>query len=234
MARTGSAILALALMVLAPVHAPAQDLHDRTGRGPTGSVTHPFVPAPPPTQPRIPGFAPAPPMSQPNVQGFSVPPHRPTPDRERRDRNRFLAPTVIYVAPPEVPYGAPAYDGNAAFFYAPAPAYDAPVTYGAPVTPGVESMPSVIEYPTGRYELRGDGISTPHTWVWIPNPPPAPPIEPPVTPALPPPPSGRTVSAPARHSTIYRWTDEQGVVHFTDNSETVPPEYRSQAKQPPS
>jgi hypothetical protein len=35
--------------------------------------------------------------------------------------------------------------------------------------------PSVVHYPHGRYELRGDGVATAYTWVWIPNPPPPPP-----------------------------------------------------------
>src|SRR5262245_59025954 len=35
--------------------------------------------------------------------------------------------------------------------------------------------------PRGRYELRGDGVTTPYVWAWIPNPPPPPP------PAAPPP-----------------------------------------------
>jgi hypothetical protein len=71
-------------------------------------------------------------------------------------------------------------------------------------------MPRVVEHPTGRYELRGDGITTPYTWVWIPNPPPAPP----------PPSSGpeRPVSdvLPTRQTQAYRWVDEQGVVHWSD------------------
>jgi hypothetical protein len=29
-------------------------------------------------------------------------------------------------------------------------------------------------------------------------------------------------SAPTRSSRLYRWTDEQGVVHVTDNREAVP------------
>lgn len=40
-------------------------------------------------------------------------------------------------------------------------------------------MPMVIEYPHGRYELRGDGTTTPYQWVCIPNPPPPPAASPP-------------------------------------------------------
>src|SRR2546427_5342754 len=37
--------------------------------------------------------------------------------------------------------------------------------------PAPPPMPSVVEYPHGRYELRGDGVTAPYAWVWIPNPP---------------------------------------------------------------
>lgn len=50
----------------------------------------------------------------------------------------------------------------------------------------VPATPTAVIYPTGRYELRGDGITTPYQWVWIPNPPPPPP--PPAVPPPPPPP----------------------------------------------
>jgi hypothetical protein len=91
----------------------------------------------------------------------------------------------------------------------------------------------MIEYPAGRYELRGDGVATPYLWVWVPNPPPAPPTGPPATasavrPAPPPPPSG-----PPESSEVYRYTDEQGVVNWTDRWDAIPQQYRSQAKRLP-
>jgi hypothetical protein len=76
-------------------------------------------------------------------------------------------------------------------------------------------MPDIIEYQNGRYELRGDGINTPYKWVWIPNPPPGPPAD-----AAPPP-------GPARRTTLYRWTDKDGAVHWTDRLDAVPEAYRS-------
>ena len=131
--------------------------------------------------------------------------------------------------------------------YASPPAYDAPGAYGSPAaiynvnTPAVEiynnappagygppaggavsvppAAPSVIEYATGRYELRGDGMTAPYMWVWIPNPPPGPPGSPA---------SGEPSS---RHGQVYRWTDDQGVMHMTDRWEAVPEQYRGQAKQ---
>ena len=34
---------------------------------------------------------------------------------------------------------------------------------------------ATVQYPHGRYELRGDGVNTAYQWVWIPNAPPPPP-----------------------------------------------------------
>jgi hypothetical protein len=69
----------------------------------------------------------------------------------------------VYYAPP--PYYAPPY-------------YPAPVYYSQPTVvvqpPAPKPAPAVVRYPHGRYELRGDGVSTAYQWVWIPNPPPPP------------------------------------------------------------
>jgi hypothetical protein len=87
-------------------------------------------------------------------------------------------------------------------------------------------MPRIVEFPNGRYELRGDGVSSPYTWVWVPNPPMAPPEAPPAPPAAEPAPA-RQPSRPT--ATVYRWTDEQGVTTWTDRLEKVPARYRGQA-----
>jgi hypothetical protein len=88
-------------------------------------------------------------------------------------------------------------------------AYSPPPTYVLPYTPPVNNTfsmsppssptPSVVEFPTGRYELRGDGITEPYRWVWIPKPPTTPPAKPssPV-----PPTSGEP--EPTRHTALYR------------------------------
>ncbi len=120
--------------------------------------------------------------------------------------------------------------------YGPSTYYQPPVAYGSMASPGPGAIgaislapvpppaptqpppPNVVEFPGGRYELRGDGMTVPYTWVWIPNPPSAPP-------------SAATPGA-SRHE-LYRWTDEEGVLHATDRLEVVPPKYRSQAKQAP-
>jgi hypothetical protein len=46
----------------------------------------------------------------------------------------------------------------------------------APPAPPLQQ--TVVQYPHGRHELRGDGIKEPYVWVWIPNPPPPPPPPP--------------------------------------------------------
>jgi hypothetical protein len=117
--------------------------------------------------------------------------------------------------------------------YNPAPAAAQPIVQPAvyeppPVSPGAfapASPQGVVEYEGGRYELRGDGMTTAYKWVWIPNPPPGPPG----ASAMRAPAAGDL--APARRGTIYHWVDDQNVLHVTDRWETVPQRYREQAKQ---
>lgn len=67
------------------------------------------------------------------------------------------------------------------------------------VPPPPAPMPAVVQYPYGRYELRGDGVATAYHWVWIPNPPARPPASyqqpgvPPSPPAATPPSSAPSV-----------------------------------------
>jgi len=105
-----------------------------------------------------------------------------------------------------------------------------PPIYVSVVLPSAGTEPtalarSAIEYPGGRYELRGDGVTIPYNWVWIPNPPAGPPA-----PAPPPPASDSADQSSARRSKLYRWIDEQGVVHMTNNAEAVPEPFRKQTK----
>lgn len=60
---------------------------------------------------------------------------------------------------------------------------------------------TVVQYATGRWELRGDGVTVPYYWVWIPAavvvaPPPPPVAPPPPPPAAPPPPPPAAPPAP--------------------------------------
>ena len=59
-------------------------------------------------------------------------------------------------------------------YYGPPLSYRPPAGYATPastvsVAPA-QTTPTVVQFATGRYELRGDGVSTPYRWVWIPNP----------------------------------------------------------------
>jgi len=122
------------------------------------------------------------------------------------------------------------YDTSA---YAPAPVYTPPPVYVPVMIPVASSAlsaapvrPSEIEFPEGRYVLRGDGVSSPYNWVWIPNAPTAPPASssPPTAPT-----SGDR--PPVRRGQLYRWVDEQGVMYLTDNADTVPEQFRKQVKR---
>jgi hypothetical protein len=128
-----------------------------------------------------------------------------------------IASPVIVYAPPPVVYSAPP------VFYTPPPTRG-PVA----VAPTPPPMPTVVQYPTGRYELRGDGVTTPYVWVWIPNPPSAPPPPPAPPSELPAPPAPTSDPPPVRNSQLYRWTDERGAVHWTDRWDAVPEQHRTQ------
>ena len=136
----------------------------------------------------------------------------------------FVAPSVVLLSPVlAAPYAVPAP------IYAAPPVY-APPAYAAPTPP---SVPRVVEFSTGRYELRGDGVYSPYAWVWIPNPPAAPPPPPPPS-APPSPPAAAPEPGPRRASSqtaaLYRWTDAGGVTTWTDSLEKVPARYREHAR----
>ena len=137
-----------------------------------------------------------------------------------------IAPPVLFYPPPLVAatpaYPAVPYAGPSP--YVPPLTYDVS-TFSAPAAPPPPPVPRVVEFPTGRYELRGDGIQTPYTWVWIPNPPTAPPTQP-----LPGAPAAADPAALAPRPQVYEWVDEQGVVHWTNRREAVPPRYRPSAR----
>ena len=104
----------------------------------------------------------------------------------------ILSPLVnqppVYAYPPPVVAQAPVYPAPvyAAPAYA-APAYAPPPPAYASRTVTLQPPPAphanTVQYPHGRYELRGDGVRTAHQWVWIPNapPPPPPPGAPPLS-----------------------------------------------------
>src|SRR5262245_24343059 len=203
--------------------ATAQAIHDGHRDGRVGVAPPPPRPLPPPPNPQ-----------------FGVGVHRPV-GPGRPFGHRPFAPSVIGV-PVYVPFPVSSGYGDS-FQVVP---YDAgiyyqgmyyPSTYSAPPTqsiapPPPPPPPSVVEHDAGRYELRGDGAATPYQWVWIPNPPPPPPSSPPVAAPVPPVPSARPGPSVASDE-VYRFTDDQGVIHWTDRWDSIPDRYRKQAKRLP-
>jgi hypothetical protein len=139
-----------------------------------------------------------------------------------------VATTPLVVYAPPVAYAAPAYAEPPAYY---APTVTNIITVAPAPAPTAPPPPSVVEFSTGRYELRGDGITAPYAWVWVPNPPPAPPSPPPAPPAVEAP-APAEPPAPRRRQALYRWTDEQGVLHLTDRWEIVPREHRGRFEPP--
>jgi len=148
----------------------------------------------------------------------------------------FPATTILY-APgaalyePPVDASPPAISVSPVIYLSPtvyvSPSVVSPQPAPAAAAPAARS-PSVVEHPTGRYELRGDGVATPYTWVWIPNPPPAPPAAPPSSPGEP----RAGPAASATRSRIYRWTDDEGTTFWTNRVESIPEPHRSRAQKP--
>ena len=150
--------------------------------------------------------------------------------RHRSFPRHFRSPGIV-IASPLVVYAPPLLEAPPPYYRAPvyAPPVHAPLAVYSSLAiaqPAPPAPPRVVEYATGRYELRGDGIATPYTWVWIPNPPSAPPAPPAAPPAAAPdaPPTSRE-TLPAREQ-VYQWTDEQGVAHWTNRVDRVPRRYR--------
>jgi hypothetical protein len=79
-------------------------------------------------------------------------------------------------------YGYPTHTERVVI-YAPPPVYVTPVpqvVYTSRPAVYLPPTPTAVEYPHGRYELRGDGVRVGYHWVWIPRvPPPPPPPDPP-------------------------------------------------------
>jgi hypothetical protein len=132
----------------------------------------------------------------------------------------YAAPSLVYsapvyYAPPPVVYPSPA-------AYGPSPAAAAPAApvYAPPPQQEIDPIQREVVFPSGRYVLRGDGINTPYTWVWIPNPPTAPP-------------GGAPTGAREDGRAVYAWTDADGVTTWTDRLSKVPPEHRANARREP-
>src|SRR5262249_12778934 len=127
-------------------------------------------------------------------------------------------PPAMYPTP--TAYGAsPAYAAPPPTMYPPATMYPPPMYPPPQLQQDLEPQQREVVFPSGRYVLRGDGINTPYTWVWIPNPPTAPPG------------GAREPNARESERGIYAWTDANGVTTWTDRLSQVPPEYRPTARR---
>jgi hypothetical protein len=230
--------LGVCLALLAPLlpstaHAGGRPLAPRTLNAIGANVTHGGI-LPPLPGPKggfgSPGGYPLPLPGSPEVRLAPKPvvrvPHR----VPHRVDNRFPVTTVFYAptafydpvalyqppveAPPVTVNVSPGVYVSPTIYISTSPAASAPIAAPAP--------PPVVEYPTGRYELRGDGVATPYSWVWIPNPPAS----------TPPPdePRGSTGSVTAARSPVYRFTDDEGTVIWTNQVERVPEPLRRQAR----
>jgi hypothetical protein len=91
--------------------------------------------------------------------------------------------------------------------------------------PRPPAAPAVIPYPSGRYELRG-----PSRWEWVPNNS-SPDVS--LSPAAATPSSKKGESTPAgvTFHGLFRWTDENGVTHWTQGLDAVPEQYRPKARR---
>jgi hypothetical protein len=158
----------------------------------------------------------------------------------RRHAHAGRFPHTVFLYTPATLYGLPA-DPPAPVVDVSTVVHASPIVYVSPtvvvatpppsaVAPAAEPLPplpTVVEHPTGRYELRGDGVTTPYVWVWIPNPPPGPPVAPTPTSGEP-----RAGSATANRSQIYRWTDDEGTISWTNRPESIPEAHRPRARGP--
>lgn len=164
-------------------------------------------------------------------QFWGAQPHR------HRFPHRLVAPSTVIVSSAIIVESTPMAYPVGSVDYADPPAFVGPPSTIATGPP----TPSVIEYSTGWYQLRGDGITIPYTWVWVPKPPPpsrsqsqAPEPGPPPAPAdvpFNPSASGSQDLAPAVPTTIYHWTDEHGVTTWTDRWDKIPERYRAIAQR---
>ena len=124
-----------------------------------------------------------------------------------------------------VPVATQYIDASTTVVYA-SPAPVAPAA-GPVLTASAMPTPTLLDHPGGWYQLRGDGVTTPYSWVWIPKPP--------VAPAAAEPPQGseapvRSADSSARdRGPAYHWTDDGGVTTFTNRLERVPKRFRDQA-----
>jgi hypothetical protein len=176
--------------------------------------------------------SPRPPTPSPFMRMYAPLPFNPRPIPQRPFVPSAFGSSLIVVPSPVVPslpMGLP-YGSDQSIGYSPDQTYGPPEGMLMPPPPSAPPAPSVMQYPNGRYELRGDGMTSPYVWVWIPNPPPAPPAAPPSMPGAPVAPPVATRQSPVSDD-LYSFVDDQGVLNWTDRWDSIPEKYRSRAKR---
>jgi hypothetical protein len=152
-------------------------------------------------------------------------------------RHRFarpFAPLGLIGAVPIIVGAPPADFGSMPTSSGPPITYDVPPppppparTVSVAPAPPPPPTPSIVQYSHGRYELRGDGVTSAYVWVWVPNPPPPPPVAPRTSGAPVSPTAGDARSEQSGH--YFRWIDDQGILNVTDRLDAIPPQYRTRA-----
>ena len=170
--------------------------------------------------------------SSPFTRIYAPLPYNPRPVMQRPFIPSTFGNSVIVVPspvappyPPPLPYGY-GYGYDQSVGVDPGEMYGQPDGMSMPPPPSGPPTQSVLQYPNGRYELRGDGLTAPYTWIWIPNAPPPPPAAPPVAPSV-------TTRQSSGSEDFFSFVDDQGVLHWTDRWDSIPDKYRSKAKRLP-
>ena len=164
--------------------------------------------------------------SSPFTRIYAPLPYNPRPVVQRPFIPSTFGTSVIVVPSPVAPLLPYGYGYDQSVGMSPGEMYGQPDGMPMPPPPSGPPTQSVLQYPNGRYELRGDGLTAPYTWIWIPNAPPPPPAAPPVAPSV------TTRQSPGSED-FFSFMDDQGVLHWTDRWDSIPEKYRSKAKRLP-
>ena len=212
------AIIASVAIATSPALADGPRMGQRDGQGDGRHNNVQATPhTPQPSSPFTRIYAPLPYNPRPVVQRPFIP--------SKFGNSVIVVPSPITPYPPPLPYGY-GYGYDQSVGVSPGEMYGQPDGMPIPPPPSGTPTQTVIEYPNGRYELRGDGYTSPYMWTWIPKAPPAPPAAPPVAPPV-------TTRQSTASEDFFSFVDDQGVLHWTDRWDSIPEKYRSKAKRLP-
>jgi hypothetical protein len=129
----------------------------------------------------------------------------------------------------QVPVATEVVDASTTIVYA-SPAMPAATAPPAVSVASALPTPTLVDLPGGWYQLRGDGVTMPYSWVWIPKPPPAPADPATSSYGSDGPPRSAEPSARDGRGSAYHWTDDRGVTTFTNRLDRIPKRFRDQAQ----